>query len=103
MSSPQNYPFLPPNLAREAARQNQMMEGAAAARNAQQQAGIGYPPRPAWRRRWFRGLVAVIVAVIALVELPTQILERHAGPAIAAAVIFVLFGLAARRFLHQPR
>jgi ferric-dicitrate binding protein FerR (iron transport regulator) len=102
VSSPQNYPFLPPNLAREAARNNQMMEGAAAARAAQQ-AGDDLSPRPVWRRRWFRGLVAVIVAVVALAELPVQLVQRHDGQAIGAAVIFVLFGLAARRFLHRPR
>jgi hypothetical protein len=64
MSSPQNYPFLPPNLAREAARNHQMMEGAAAARAARA--------------------------------------AQQAGTSPTAAVIVVLFGLAARRFLHRP-
>jgi hypothetical protein len=102
VSSPQNYPHLPPNIAREMAHQNQMMEGAAAARAAQQ-AGTGLLPTPVWRRKWIRGLIAVVVAAIALVELPVQIAERHEGPAIAAAVIFVLFTFSARRFLRRPR
>jgi hypothetical protein len=101
MSSPQNYPFFPPNVAREAARNNQMMEGAAAARAAQ--AGVGSSPQPVWRRRWIRGIVAVIVAVVALVEFPVQLVQRQDGPAIGAAVIFLLFGSAARRFLRRPR
>jgi hypothetical protein len=102
MSSPQNYPFFPPNIAREAARNNQMMEGAAAARAAQQ-AGVDLSPQPVWRRRWIRGIIAVIVAVVALAELPVQLAERHDGSAIGAAVILVLFGSAARRFLRRPR
>jgi hypothetical protein len=102
VSSPQNYPFLPPNLAQQAARNQQMMEGAAAVRAAQQ-AGLGYPQPAVRRRRWFRGLVAVVIAVGALVEMPVQFLARHDGPGITAAVIFVLFSFAARRDLRRPR
>ena len=102
MSSPQNYPFHPPNIAREAARNHQMMEGAAAARAAQEAGTLPTAPRP-WRRKWIRGLVAVIVVVVALAALPVQIAEHHVGAAITAAVIVLLFGLAARRFLHRPR
>jgi hypothetical protein len=102
MSSPQNYPFLPPNMAQEAARNHQMMEGAAAARAAQQAGTSPTRPEP-WRRKWFRGLVAVVVTVVALAALPVQIAEHHVGAAITAAVIVLLFGLAARRFLHRPR
>jgi ferric-dicitrate binding protein FerR (iron transport regulator) len=102
MSSPQNYPFHPPNIAREAARNHQMMEGAAAARAAQEAGTLPTAPRP-WRRKWIRGLVAVIVVVVALAALPVQIAEHHVGAAITAAVFVLLFGLAARRFLHRPR
>jgi uncharacterized MAPEG superfamily protein len=102
MSSPQNYPFLPPNLAREAARNNQMMEGAAAARAAQQ-AGTGFAPRPAWRRKWIRGLIAVFVAVVFLVEVPVELVQGRVWPAICFAVLCFFIGSAASRCLRRPR
>jgi len=67
-----------------------------------QQAGRGRPPAK-WRRRPIRGLVAVVVAVITLVEIPVQLVGRHDGPAVGVAVMFVLSVLAARRCLRRPR
>jgi len=74
-----------------------------AAAGARMRAQLGpVQPRP-WRRKPLRGIASAIFAVIALAEIPVQLAGRHYGPAIGAAVGFVLLVLAARRRLFPPR